>query len=126
MAFPEYLLQHNVRDHHRIVIPPRLRTKCIVDRPGHGRFKLEITDISRAGLGIVVHDRNIKLKPGAELTGCRIVQPLGSPIAIDLQILYASAVRLADGSLQARAGCRFIGDAVDVRDLIGMFSCEIG
>lgn len=125
MEFPEYLLQYHRRMHHRVKIPPQLRMKCIVDCPGFIPFELEVVDISRGGQGTIIHDPGIKLEPGVVLTGCRIKHPLRPPISVDLEIRYSTRTRLADGNLKVRAGCRFVGHADDVAELVGMFSLDL-
>jgi len=125
MEFPEYLLQYHQRMHHRVRIPPQLRMKCIVDCPGFIPFELEVVDISRGGQGTIVHDPGIKLEPGVVLPGCRIKHPLRPPVSVDLEIRYSTRMQLADGSLRMRAGCRFIGAAPDVAELVAMFSQDL-
>jgi len=103
MEFPEYLLQYRRRMHHRVRIPPQLRMKCIVECPGVISFDMDVQDISRGGVGMVVHDSDIRLDPGTVLRGCLIKHPLHHPLRADLEIRHSSVVQLPDGK------CLFAG-----------------
>lgn len=126
LDFPEYLLQRQHRRHPRFRIPPELQMKCTVECPGVLSFEMDIQDISRAGLGMVTHSPNIRLEPGTVLPGCRIKHPLHPPIHCDLEIRHSTVVQLPDGSPKVRTGCRFVGHADDVAELISLFSLDLG
>lgn len=126
MKFPEYLLQYHQRMHHRVKIPPQLQMKCIVDCPGFISFELEVVDISRGGQGVILHNPDIRLEPGTVLTGCRIKHPLRHPISVDLEIRYSIGTQLPDGTPVKRLGCRLIGDAGEIEDLVKMFTVTLG
>ena len=61
MDFPAYLLQYDQRSQPRMSIPPQMRTKCTVECPGVIAFEMDVADISRGGMGLVIHDPGINL-----------------------------------------------------------------
>lgn len=126
LDFPEFLIQHHRRAHPRIRIPPQLRCKCVVECPGFIPFELEIVDIHHGGQGVLLQDPRIRLEPGTVLKGCRIKHPLRHPISVDLDIRYCIGTQLPDGTPVRRLGCRFIGDAGEIEDLVKMFTVALG
>lgn len=125
LGFPEYLMQHQHRRHPRFRIPPDLRLKCVVECPGVISFDMDVQDISSGGVGMVTHDAGVKLEPGTVLPGCWIKHPLHRPICVDLEIRHSTVVQLPDGASKVRTGCRFVGGAADIAELIGMFSLDL-
>lgn len=126
LEFPEYLQQHQYRLHPRFSIPLELQMKCVVECPGVISFDMAVQDISRGGIGMVIHDLDIKLEPGTVLRGCLIKHPLHRPLRTDLQIRHSAVVQLSDGTAKVRSGCRFIGNAAAIAELAGMFSVNLG
>lgn len=125
LEFPEYLQQHQYRRHPRFRIPLELQMRCVVECPGAISFDMLVQDISRGGVGMVVHDPDIRLEPGTVLRGCLIKHPLHPPVRADLEIRHSSVVQQPDGSAKVRSGCRFIGDANELAALAGMFSVKL-
>ena len=125
LGFPEYLMQRQHRRDPRFRIPPELRLKCMVECPGVISFDMDVQDISRGGVGTVTHAPDVKLEPGTVLPGCRIRHPLHRPICVDLEIRHSTVVRLPDGTSKVRTGCRFVGRADDIAELVGMFSLDL-
>lgn len=126
LYFPDYLLRRQHRRHPRFRIPPELQVKCRVECPGVLSFEMDVQDISRAGLGMVTHSPNITLEPGTVLPGCQIKHPLHPPICFDLEIRHSTVMQLPDGTPKVRTGCRFIGDADAVAELVSLFSLDLG
>jgi hypothetical protein len=102
-----------------------MRLKCIVECPGFLPFELEVVDISLEGQGMMFPDLGIRLDPGTILQNCRIIYPGRRPILVDLEIRYSKTLLKPDGSQLRRVGCRFLGNASDVADLVKMFSVKL-
>ncbi len=125
LDFPAFLVRHRQRAHPRYKIPPQMGLKCIVECPGFLSFELEVVDISLQGQGMMLSDLGIRLDPGTILQNCRIIYPGRRPILIDLEIRYSKTLLQPDGSQLRRVGCRFLGDASDIADLIKMFNVRL-
>lgn len=125
LGFPEYLMQHQYRRHPRFRIPADLRLKCTVECPGVISFDMDVQDISRGGVGMVTHNPDVRLEPGTVLPGCWIKHPLHHPIRVDLEIRHSTVARHGDGSSKVRTGCRFVGEAKDITELVGLFSLDL-
>jgi c-di-GMP-binding flagellar brake protein YcgR len=125
LDFPEYLVRHRQRAHPRFRIPPQMGMKCIVECPGFLPFELEVVDISLEGQGMMLSDPGIRLDPGTILKDCRIVYPGRRPVVVDLEIRYSKTIKKPDGSEPRRVGCRFLGNATDIADLVKMFSVKL-
>ena len=125
LDFPEFLVRHQPRTHPRFKIPAQMGLKCIVECPGFLPFELEVVDISLEGQGMMLSDPGISLDPGTILKDCRIVYPGRRPIVVDLEIRYSKPLLQPDGSQPRRVGCRFLGSAGDIADLVKMFSVRL-
>ena len=125
LNFPEYLVRHRQRILPRFRIPSQMGLKCIVECPGFLPFELEVVDISLEGQGMMLSDPGIRLEPGTILQDCRIVYPGRRPVVVDLEIRYLKAITNPDGSESRRVGCRFLGAATDIADLVKMFSINL-
>jgi hypothetical protein len=125
LDFPEYLASHRQRTNPRFRSPPQMGMRCVVECPGFLSFELEVVDISLEGQGTMLSDPDIRLEPGMILKGCRIGCVGRRPVVIDVEIRYVKPLSQARGSLRRRVGCRFIGDAEDIADLVRMFSVNL-
>jgi hypothetical protein len=125
LGFPAYLLQHPHRSHPRFRIPPELRLKCRVECPGVISFEMDVRDVSRGGIGMVTHGHDIRLEPGSVMRGCLIRHPMHPPICVDMEIRHSTIAHLPDGGTAVRTGCRFIGSADEVAELVGMFNLDL-
>ena len=84
-----------------------------------------VVDISLEGQGMMLSDPGIRLEPGTILPDCRIVYPGRRPVVVDLEIRYLKAITNPDGSESRRVGCRFLGAATDIADLVKLFSINL-
>jgi c-di-GMP-binding flagellar brake protein YcgR len=120
-ALPHTLIIYNRREHPRIPLSPNLSLRCIADASGVVPFESYITDISHDGLGGILYDRGIKLKPKTILKGCRIITPNGTAVVADLELRHVAAITLPDGTLANHAGLRFIQRPGEIAELISFF-----
>lgn len=118
---PATLLLHNRREHPRIPIPEKMSLRCIADEAGFIPFESYVTDISHDGLGCLVYDHDIILEKGNLLKGCRIILPNGEAVIVDVELRYATLVKLPDGSQANRAGLHFIQTPDEIQKLIDYF-----
>lgn len=120
-ALPKTVLMHNRREHSRTPIPADLSLRCIADAASVMPFESHIADISHDGFGCLIYDPDIKLKAGAILKNCRIIMPGGDAVVADLELRHITSITLADGSLNRRAGFRFIQKPEQITRLVGLF-----
>jgi c-di-GMP-binding flagellar brake protein YcgR len=120
-AFPRTLVFFHRREHLRIPIPAEASLRCIAEAGSFIPFESRIIDISHDGLGGMLYDRDIKLKAGTVLRGCRIIMPSGNAIVADLWLRYITTITLPDGTVANRAGLRFIQRPDEIAELVSFF-----
>lgn len=120
-AFPRTLILFHRREHLRIPIPTEASLRCIAEAGSFIPFESRIIDISHDGLGGLLYDRDIKLKAGTVLKGCRIIMPGGNAIVADLGLRYITTITLSDGTVANRAGFRFIQRSDEIAELVSFF-----
>jgi len=125
-TIPDALLRSQLRDHPRFTVPEDASLRCIADCAGVASFEARIVDISRGGMGGMIHDPGIKLPPGTLLKGCRIVLPGADAVVADLEVRYSIPVVQPDGSLVQRTGVKFRGDPRGLEALLEKFVIEFG
>lgn len=123
-AFPEMLVMNQRRLHRRIKALPEVPLDCIAGGNGMRAFACKITDISRGGVGAMVFDESVKLKPGMILPACKITFPGGAAL-VDIEIRHCTRVILADGKIAQQAGCRFVGQSAELERMIKMFVVDL-
>lgn len=120
-ALPTALILGNRREHPRIQVPAEASLRCIADAEGFAPFESRISDISHDGLGGMIYERDINLKPGAVLKKCRIIIPGGNAVIADLAVMNIKMITLPDGTLANRVGLRFIQRPDEITELINYF-----
>lgn len=120
-VFPRTLILLHRREHLRILIPTEASLRCIAEAGSFIPFESRIIDISHDGLGGILYDRDIKLKAGTVLKGCRIIMPGGNTIVADLGLRYITTITLSDGTVANRAGFRFIQRSDEIAELVSFF-----
>lgn len=123
--FPQTLLIEQRRVSRRISVAAGATLNCLADGGGITPFAASVVDVSLSGMGVMVYDPAITLTPGTLLAGCRIDLPDGGVTAVDMQVIHASRVVLADGTVVCRAGCRLIGDADRIDRLLKVFVTDL-
>lgn len=124
LAFPAALLALHRRAYPRFVPPSSVPLRCIIEW-GPVSFEARVVDISRAGIGAIVHDTGIHLEPGTRLPRARIEHPERS-VMVGLEVRHSRQVTLPDGRPAIRAGCRLIGARHDLDELIRLFVTDLG
>jgi c-di-GMP-binding flagellar brake protein YcgR len=121
-ALPDVLIRYHGRKTPRFSIDGEASLRCIADTYGVLPFEAHITDISHDGLGGIVFDRDVRLKPGVVLRRCRILIPDGRAIVADLSVRHMTATTFPDGTPAFRAGFRFIQAPAEIPELINFFN----
>jgi c-di-GMP-binding flagellar brake protein YcgR len=123
LAFPPAVLILHRRELRRFRIPPEVPLRCDV---GWGRQKFEgqVVDLSRAGIGVLIHDPKVRLDPGMRI-GARIFVPERAPVEVTLDVRHTRREILPDGTQRVRSGCRVEGSPEDIAALARLFVYEI-
>lgn len=120
-ALPRSLICSRRREHPRVVIPPHVALRCIVQNSDGNLFEANIIDISLDGIGGMIYDDAVLLQVGTVLKGCRIIFPGGKSIAVDLVVRHIKTIARPDGTLYKRTGVRFIQRPEEIQALINLF-----
>lgn len=93
-----------------------------------GALSLEaaVVDVSLGGMGTLVYDSRVRLEPGMQVTGARILHGANEPVTVDLEITNVSSVVDRDGRPANRAGCVIRGSRQKLEDLVRMFISDLG
>ncbi len=118
LGFPEVLARHSDRAHPRAAFVPQTPLSCLADANGIMPFDARMINISRGGLGFLVHSADVHLEPGTVLRGCRIELPGSRACVADLEVRYSQNVTLPDGTRAVRSGCRFIDARPEIMELV--------
>jgi hypothetical protein len=125
LDFPEVLSRWK-RAHERAAPEHKFALLCVADCEGIMPFDGQVVDISREGLGFLIHEGSITLEPGTLLKGCIIEMPGFPPYEADLEVCYSQHVVLGGGIRGVRSGCRFVELSDAVRELIDNYVRESG
>jgi len=91
----------------RTDVPREAPIRCVA-RPGATpAFEAEVIDVSEGGIGMQADPGATGLEPGVLLAACRLERPGREPEVVDLEVRHTSRVKLEDGRLVLRVGCRF-------------------
>jgi c-di-GMP-binding flagellar brake protein YcgR len=108
LRFPEIVAGHRRRADERTETPPHQALHCVIDEAGVMPFDGAMANVSRGGIGFLQYDPTISLEPGTVLKGCRIENPSGESIVVDMEVRYSQLTELADGRQVQSSGCRFL------------------
>jgi flagellar brake protein len=125
-AVPPLLIRSQRREHPRFSVPPDVSLRCIADSTGVAAFEARIVDVSRGGMGGMIHDPDVTLTPGTVLRDCKIMLAGSEPIVADLEVCYTVSTRQPDGSLARRSGVKFLSVPKDWVALLSRFVIEFG
>jgi hypothetical protein len=99
---------------------------CVIKQEGSDPIVANVDDISRGGLGGIVHDPGVVLKPGTIVRDCQITgSELKRPIDVSVEIRYWKTIRSPEGLLSKRVGCRFVASSADLQRLIDVFIVDL-
>ena len=121
---PKALLVLQRRSARRFTVPPRAKLRCTIAFPS-GPVSAEVTDISLDGIGTLIHEPRVRLKPGTILKEVTIKHPDLGTISAGLEVRHSSRLRRRDGSLARRVGCRFVARPKDIDALVGLFVIDL-
>ena len=125
LDFPKVLSRWK-RVHERAALGQGNALLCVADSEGTLPFEGQVMDISREGLGFLIHAGGTTLEPGTLLKSCIIEMPGYPPYEADLEVCYSQHVVLAGGARGVRSGCRFVELNDRVRELIDNYVRSIG
>jgi c-di-GMP-binding flagellar brake protein YcgR len=125
-AVPPLLIRSQRREHPRFSVPADVSLRCIADSTGVASFEARIVDVSRGGMGGMVHDSEVMLTPGTVLKDCKIMLAGSDPIIADLEVCYTVSSRLPDGSVARRSGVKFLSVPKGWDALLNRFVIEFG
>ena len=108
LHFPEIVAGHRRRADERTEAPPQQALRCVIDEAGVMPFDGAMANVSKGGIGFLQYDPTISLEPGTVLKGCRIENPSGESIVVDMEVRYSQLMDLADGRQVQSSGCRFL------------------
>jgi len=118
LAFPDVLVERQRRLEDRAAVEADTIVECLADDGGVLSFKGALLDVSAGGVGFLIYHPSITLEPGTVLKGCRIDSGDEPPLVMDLEVRYSELVSLANGSRAERSGCRILGDAEALKNLV--------
>jgi len=124
LRFPEIVAGHRRREDERAEAPPQQALRCVVDEAGVMPFDGTMANVSKGGIGFLQYDPTISLEPGTVLKGCRIENPGGDSVVVDMEVRYSQLVDLADGRQVQSSGCRFVNlsaeETARIEELFGL------
>lgn len=118
--FPDALVAVQRRGWGRMAVPASLPLRCEL-QVGALVLEAAVTDVSLAGMGVLVYDPGIRLDVGMTIRGARIRHPRLAPLVVDLEVRHVARIDLPDGRAANRAGCRIASRAEDLEDLVRLF-----
>jgi len=124
LDFPRVLLSSQRRSHARIAVPPAVPLDCVFDWGG-APVRAKVVDLSRGGIGALVHQAAVSIPPGARLENVRVAHPRHT-VTVALEVRHAARASTPDGRPATRLGCRFAAAPRDLRELLALFVTEIG
>jgi len=118
LRFPEVMTGRQRRSKSRVVPGSGLPLRCLADAEGLMSFNAHVVDISETGLGLLLYRDEITLEPGTILRGCLIEHPKLGRVRVDMEVRYSEEVKLKDGHLARRSGCRFVDPPDTLKELV--------
>ena len=126
VGFPQFVLDLQQRSHRRINVKYLPSLWCVIKVEGDNSIVANVTDISRGGMGGVVHDLGATLKPGAIIKDCQITgSSLKRPIDVSVEVRHWKTVRSKDGTLSKKVGCRFVTSPQKLQEMIKAFEADL-
>jgi c-di-GMP-binding flagellar brake protein YcgR len=126
VGFPQFVLDLQQRTDRRFRLAIRASMWCVIKQEGSDPIVANVDDISRGGLGGIVHDPGVVLKPGTIVRDCQITgSELKRPIDVSVEIRYWKTIRSPEGLLSKRVGCRFVASSADLQRLIDVFIVDL-
>lgn len=126
VGFPKFILDLQQRTHRRFRVASQPALWCVIKQEGSDPIVANVDDISRGGLGGIVHDPGVVLKPGTIIKNCQITgSSLNQPIDVSIEVRYLKTIRSPEGTLSKRVGCRFLASSTDLQELIDVFIVDL-
>jgi len=108
----------------RNAVPAQAPISCEV-RMGVLAFDARVVDVSLDGIGTLVSDPTIPLCAGTRLEHARIKHPQHEPIEVDLEVRHVTRIKLPNGELASRVGCKVVSSPANLEELIRLFIIDL-
>ena len=126
VGMPQYILDLQQRAHRRFSVKALPSLWCVIEVEGADPIVAIVTDISRGGMGGVMHDLGVSLKPGMIVEDCKITgSSLKRPINVTVEVRHWKSVRGKDGMLSRKVGCKFVTSPANLQQLINAFELDL-
>jgi c-di-GMP-binding flagellar brake protein YcgR len=107
-----------------VQVPAQAQVDCQL-RMGVLAFDARLVDVSLNGTGFLLCEEVIPLCAGTRLEGARMRRPYGEPLVVDIEVRHVSRVKLANGKVATRIGCRIVAAPKDLEELIRLFIIDL-
>ena len=124
LAFPHSVSIKKRRMLERTTLPPVSSLRCVAYSGGKERFRGNVTDISRGGIGMLQEFTSGPLRSGEELVGCHLERPGRDPVRLDLKVRFAMAMTQEDGQSVVKVGFQFLNPSEALVGLVVEFAGE--
>lgn len=126
VGFPKFVLDLQQRTDRRFRLAAHPSMWCVMKQGGADPVVSNVDELSRGGLGGIVHDPGVVLKPGTTIKDCQITgSELKRPIDVSVEIRYRKTIRSQEGLLSRRIGCQFVASSADLQQLIDVFIVDL-
>ncbi len=128
LALPSSLIRLQRREHFRVQLSLADPVKCIVPATMDGApqpITAHIVDIGCGGVAIAETGGRLGSETGRTLTDCRLLLPETDIIVTSLEVWNSAQIRLQNGALQIRLGCKFIDLPNDMTAMLQRFIMNI-
>lgn len=112
IALPGSLIRLQRREHFRVPLPITNPVKCIVpptEDNGLEPITAHIIDIGCGGVAIAESSGLLSTETGRTLPECRLLLPEVEMVVATLEVWNSAQIRLQNGGVKTRLGCKFIG-----------------
>jgi len=85
------------------------------------KIEARLVDLSLDGQAFLVADTALPACAGTWLRDARITPPGKEPVPVDIEVKYVIPTVLPDGERVTRIGCRMVGRAEVIEELVSRF-----
>lgn len=132
LEIPERLVRLQRREHFRVALPVANPVKCVVpmgpgpDGKARPSAQARLIDISCGGVALAgAAGSGLEAEPGEMLKECKILLPDEKPLIATLEVRNKAEIRLTNGAMQTRLGCRFVDLGKDMTAMLQRFVMQV-
>lgn len=128
IALPRSMIRLQRREHFRVPMPIANPVKCIVPSATEADpepISTHILDIGCGGVAIADSSGRLGPETGRIISCCKLLLPDADAIFTTLEIRNSAQIRLYNGALQIRLGCKFIDLPNDMAARLQRFVMDI-